>query len=394
MVLLWPVNPVQQGPVDSVCTGGDAQERFRASREHRMAAKTSKSKVLPIGIDLGSSVAKVAQLRVSEGELELLAARQIAQQPPAGSDRTARLAQVGGELRKMLRGKEFSGHSAVLSIPAEETFVHHVRIPRVAAAEQERVIHGELRGKLPYSLESAIVRYLVAGDIPSESEPRQEVLTVSVPRAVVEGYLQMAAKARLNVVGVNIESCAIVECFARLFRRESDKSRAIMYVDIGTRSTQVVLSHGPRIVFARNLPLSGERFDGAVAEALSIPLGDARRRRRDAMAEDADPATAEEILGAMETPIGALAAELTQCLRYYETVFRGDGVERAIFLGGGAYDKRLCQAIARRANLPAQIGDPLAKIRRGEGMESFSSETPRPDWAVAVGLSIGSGEAA
>ncbi len=63
-----------------------------------------------------------------------------------------------------------------------------------------------------------------------------------------------------------------------------------------------------------------------------------------------------------------------------------------IFLGGQAYDKRLCQAIAQRLNLPAQIGDPLAQIERhaGSGMAAgLDRREPQPDWAVAIGLSLG-----
>jgi Tfp pilus assembly PilM family ATPase len=89
--------------------------------------------------------------------------------------------------------------------------------------------------------------------------------------------------------------------------------------------------------------------------------------------------------------------ELTQCLRYYESVFRNQGVERAIFLGGQAMDKRLCQLIAQRLNVPAQIGDPLVRIgsaAAGGSDLGIDRREPQPRWAVAVGLSLGSGQAA
>ena len=110
-----------------------------------------------------------------------------------------------------------------------------------------------------------------------------------------------------------------------------------------------------------------------------------------------NPADITQIHHHLTEPVDALAAELSKCVRYYESVFRGRPVERAIFLGGQAYDKELCQALARRLNLPAQIGDPLLRIKRPTGSdpdEGMDHREPQPDWAVAVGLSVGAETAA
>jgi Tfp pilus assembly PilM family ATPase len=99
----------------------------------------------------------------------------------------------------------------------------------------------------------------------------------------------------------------------------------------------------------------------------------------------------------MADVLDSLADELTQCVRYYDSVFHNQGIERAIFLGGQANDKRLCQTIAQRLNLPAQIGDPLVRIgstQAGDLNAGLDRREPQPRWAVAVGLSLGALEAA
>ena len=68
-----------------------------------------------------------------------------------------------------------------------------------------------------------------------------------------------------------------------------------------------------------------------------------------------------------------------------------------VLAGGQAYDKRLCQSLAERLNLPAQIGDPLVRIGRvaGAGLQiGLDRREPQPQWAVAVGLSLGAAQAA
>ena len=115
--------------------------------------------------------------------------------------------------------------------------------------------------------------------------------------------------------------------------------------------------------------------------------------RRDLAARPQQTQAAQELYRLLGPPLDELTQELNQCLRYYDSVFRNRNTERVIFLGGQAYDKRLCQAVAQRLALPAQIGDPLMRIPRTGG-QSPGDEPPQPDWAVAVGLSLGAEKAA
>jgi len=250
------------------------------------------------------------------------------------------------------------------------------------------------QGKLPWPLHEAIVRHVVAGELPGDGEVKQEIIAIAASRASVEAYLAAARKAKLDVLGVNVESCALVECFSRLFRRNADAARTILYLDMGHLTTQVVLSHGNRMVFARNLKIGAQSLDQAVAKTLEIPIEQAQAMRKDLLAAETPTEAGEELYHMLSVPLDSLADQLMQCIHYYESVFRNQSIERAIFLGGAAYDKRLCQAIAQRLNLPAQIGDPLVRCGRIEGAGlgiGLDRREPQPDWAVAVGLSMGGG---
>ncbi len=371
-----------------------------------MGIKITKAKMLPIGVDIGSSCVKLVQMRVQEDQVELTGAATIPIPRELRSDPLKRLGWISPELRKLVKRGIFKGAHAVLSLPAEATFVHHVRIPKVPLPETDRAVRAELASKLPFPVEQAEIRYIIAGDLLGEREGKQEVITVSAPRATLDAYIDAATKAKLDVACINVEPCAITECFARLFRRNTDGARTILYLDIGAASTQVVLAHGQTIVFARNLRCGSDRFDTVLAEALDTTPDDAARLRRAAHEPDAaatpeaaaKAATdAEDLYRILEEPVREICTEITQCLRYYESVFRNHAIERAIFLGGEAHDKRLCQRIARALNLPAQVGDPLMRVVRAPdavAAAGLDQRDPQPEWAVAVGLSLGAVDAA
>jgi Tfp pilus assembly PilM family ATPase len=80
--------------------------------------------------------------------------------------------------------------------------------------------------------------------------------------------------------------------------------------------------------------------------------------------------------------VDAIADELSMCLRYHRSLFGGRSIDRTIFLGGEARQIGVCQHIAQALRVPAQLGDPIARIENQSGKE------PRAEWAVACGLCV------
>lgn len=354
-------------------------------------------KALPIGLDLGYSSLKMAQLRVAEQDTLELSAAGAAEVPFAKrADLKSRISFFGSAISHVLKTNAFKSRQCILSVPACHTFLHHVKTPRLSDQELTKILPMELQGKMPFPSDDAMIRHIVAGDIYGDGEGKQEVIIAAVSNQILEQYLDMAYGAGLDVVGVNVECCAVAECFARLFRREEDGDQTVMFIDMGASSTQVILTNGNRMVFARNISYGEQQIDKAVADGMAIPLELAHTLRWDLQKSQANPAAVEELYRYVDGQVETLANEVTQCLRYYESVFR-KSVERTVFVGGQAYDKRLCQQLAQRLNLPAQIGDPLARVKRSEAdalTGGLDLRQPQPHWAVAVGLSLGAIKAA
>jgi type IV pilus assembly protein PilM len=362
-----------------------------------MSTRTKKAKYFPIGVDLGTRFLKVAQVRLTaDGKLALVAATSVETPRLPQADTSTRARMIGETVGQMCHDHQFKGTQCVLSLPAELTFLQHMKMDKMPDDQLASALKWELTSKLPYDPSEAEIRHVVAGDIYVDNTPKQEVIAVGARRDAIEAYVEAFRRVKLECVGVNVEPCAIVECFARLFRRSHDAKRAVLFVDIGATSTQVVISHGPSLVFAKNLALGGAQFDDAVGAVLNMPSEDARQERMSLdRGNTADPHVTV-FNQAMAGPVGNLEQELTNCLRYYDSVFVNSPVERVVFLGGQAYDKVLCQTLAQKLGLPAQIGDPLAQIELDSlsaGATESKTAAVRPDWAVAVGLGLGAAHA-
>ncbi len=372
----------------------------------------------PIGIDFGTDGLRMAQVEALAGpaagkggatDFKLVAAARADVPPYLRDDPTARFDFFARTVRELLAQGNFRGRRVVLSLPASMMSICHLRLPRMEDEELKKALPWEARGKLPFDPSRALLRHLVAGDIYQDGEQRSEVILMAAVRDSVNQFLDAAAKAKLDVVGMNVEPKALVDCFTNVYRRKSDAETTCCFVDIGCCATRAVIARGGQILFGRVIPVGGDDFTRAVANALKMSVEDARILRiKQCQTETAGPgpvmsgvpddlsqgpvAEPARIEEACREAIGKLVEELALCRHYHEATFPNLPVGRLVFVGGEARQRGLCQQIARGLDLAAQVGDPLARMGRISdiGIESgIDRRLPQPDWAVAIGLSTG-----
>jgi type IV pilus assembly protein PilM len=379
----------------------------------------------PIGVDFGSDGLRMAQVEfVPGGEPKLVAAARADVPSHLRSDPAGKLAFFAEAAKELWAQGNFRGRKAVLSLPAAVMSIQHLRVPRMDEAALKAALPWECRGKLPYDPSHALLRHMVAGEVFADGEQKTEVIVTAAPREWVNQFLAAAARAKLDVVGMNVEPKALADCFSHVYRRKTDAETTNLFVDIGCGATRAVVARGGQILFARTIPVGGDHFTRAVAQHLKINADDARILRvrlchaqalgealrgpttradgttaaaatnDDNAAVDPQAARVDE---AYREPVGRLVQELSLCRRYHEATFPGMPVGRLIFVGGEARYRSLCQQVAQAMDLAAQVGDPMVRLSRTTevGPESgIDRRLPQPDWAVALGLTMGPPQAA
>lgn len=414
-------------------------------------------KPAPIGVDLGSDSIKMAQCSFTNNEWKLTAAATADVPPAVRHDTNSRMNYVTQAVKELLARGHFAGREAILGLPSSCMFLQHLRVPKMDDEALRKALPWEAQGKLPIDPTHALLRHHVAGEVYQDQESRSEVILMAAGRDIVNQFLAAAARAKLDIVGMNVEPRAIIDCFGHVYKRKGDAEAVTMYVDIGASGTRAVIAQGGHMLFARNVHVGGDQFTRVVASALDInvdaarllrlkcaasqPPAEAARppappERRAPLAEPSVPASdGFAILGAalaaaekqekqqsqpapapaapaatppaavspeeakmvavrdaLREPLNKLIDELDLCRRYYEATFPDRPVERAIFIGGEAKNRLLCQDVARGLGLAAQVGDPLARMGRISDIRPESGIDRRqqqPNWAVAIGLSMG-----
>ncbi|HEV2296373.1 MAG TPA: pilus assembly protein PilM [Tepidisphaeraceae bacterium] len=243
----------------------------------------------PIGVDFGTDCLRLAQVQwvgsSASGEHKLVAAASADVPSHLRTDPAARLTFFTETVRDLLAQGDFRGRAAVLGLPAAWMHIQHLRMPKLDEESLTKALVFESRGKLPIDPGSALMRHLVAGEAhcgvngSADQEPKLEVIVMAAKRELVNQYLAAAARARLDVIGMNVEPKAILDCFSFVHRRKADAQTTQCFVDIGCGATRAIITRGSEILFARAIPVGGDHFNRSVAQALKLTPDDARLLR-------------------------------------------------------------------------------------------------------------------
>src|SRR5262245_26925690 len=180
----------------------------------------------PIGVELGTDSLRLAQVQripsASGFEHKLIAAASADIPDHVRRDPQARFQFFIDTTRELLASGQFRGRQAILALPAASMFIQHLRMAKMDEAETKKALPWESRGKLPIDPSQALIRHLIAGEVYHDQEPKNEVIVMAAARDWVNQFLAAAARAKLDVIGMNVEPKAMVDCFAHVFRRKTD----------------------------------------------------------------------------------------------------------------------------------------------------------------------------
>ncbi|MGI9013944.1 MAG: pilus assembly protein PilM [Phycisphaerales bacterium] len=381
-----------------------------------MAISMFSNQTSPIAIDFGAAAVKLLQLNPGDPPT-IHAAIEIAIPEAIRGDTNRTLEHLSEKLPKALRLGKFKGKRATCSLPSMRMLLQHMQAPSSGAVSLDDYINTQLQiqtGALPGAL---VVRTTHVDDIYRHGGQKAETICFAIPRDTVMRHIDLLKRCKLEVTGVHTEQHAIVWAFEHLCDDEASKASTTLFVDIGWGHTKSAISHGDKLVFARNIDLGGRHFDEHLAEMLNCDIKSAHAHRMAAI-EQMKPHTKSAATGSAildtgmsravaansatlapaknrdpmgEALIEILADELKMGLRYHNAVFENRRVDRVIFIGGESSNPELCRSLAERLRIPAQLGDALGRLGRKGAETNVKLGTPLPGWTVACGLCTGSG---
>ena len=360
-----------------------------------------KSTLRPIGLDIGHDSIRMIQLAIRDDKIVVHAAEEARLEIEKKEDEQAWASMVTATIKRLLAKGNFSGNSTISCLPSGSLKITSLRLTEAESEKTEQVLKREVSQRFGLDAEQDAMDYIVAGNVRQGDEIKKELVLFACGNEIIKNHIEMLEQAGLKPVSIDIMPCALFRGFERSFRRQEDMENAVVFVDIGSLYTTIVFGRGREICFVKQLKIGGENFNSEVASKLGITNREAEVLRKELQNEygasktdesKINASTRQGMIDAISKVAEEMAKEISLCLRYYSVTFRGKRIERAIFTGGGSYERILFDIMKRQLAVGIEIAQPF----RGFGIqnEKVSIDIYNEnngmlcEWAVAVGLSL------
>lgn len=350
---------------------------------------TGSPKIQPIGMDIGHSSLKLVQLAVYDDGIRVLAACRAPLEVDRVAGDRAREKAVIAAASRLLADNPFRGRQVVSALPIDKIKITSLRLSEAEAPGAEKILRKEAGERFGLDPQKDTINYIHAGTVRQGDDARDEYILFGADRDTIGSHIHVLEEAGLTPVGIDAPPCALFRSFERTMRRQEDRERTIIFIDVGCRLTTVVFGRSGEICFVKQIPVGLGQFTGEIASSLGISVADAESLRlRLLRDEPVDPATRRPMVDALNVMAEQLAGEISLCLRYYTVTFRGKRVERAIVAGGGAYEQVLRDVLRRNLSVEVEIVEPLRGFDLRHGAIDDRYGDGFADLALAVGLSL------
>lgn len=374
---------------------------------------------LPIGLDIGHGWIKMVQLAQGE-KMSVRAAQKLRIDDEPVDDPQKYREKVIAAVRQLLTKDRFQGRNVVTALANENLEITSLRLAQMSEQETHKAVMDEAAGRFSLDPDNDVVRYMPVGLARQGDEVKNEFVLFAAGGQVVREHIEMLREADLVSVGLDTVACALFRGIDRLFRREEDLQRTLVFLDVGKCYTTVVFGRGGEIAFVKEIPIGTQRFDEEIADKLAVTVSEAQLLRAALRAEKTteeqsedgrqkddnsfagesstaqntavqtslDVSTRQVIVDAVTNVSQQLAREISLCFKYYIVTFRGKRVERAVFSGGGTYENTLVNVLRRQLMVDVEIAEPFRGLNTS-GVNLVSDRKGELcEWTVAVGLAL------
>ena len=185
------------------------------------------------------------------------------------------VARTGESLARFSAGRKFRG-PAVLAVPGHITLTKFITTPAVMPSLREQVIRFEAAQSLPLPLETVAWDHLVVAD----GDEDTEVMLTAVKLDVLENLCAAVEAPGFSVKRVASSCHALCQAFRFNY---PDVTGPVLVMDVGARSTNVLVIGPAGRFFARTLLLGGNAITAAVAEELQVDFAAAEKLKIEAV---------------------------------------------------------------------------------------------------------------
>lgn len=335
-----------------------------------------------IGLDIGTTSIKIAELDVGRSSSTLLAFGIVPTPPQSmvGGD-ISDPQVVGMAIRELLAKIKTKRRLVAAGLGGTSVIVKRINIPKMEEKLIAEQIRWEAEQYIPYDINEVNLGYEILKSS-GNSPDTMDLLLVAAVQSHVFKYSETLAVAGLNLAVLDVSGFAIANCFRKNYGNMAGQT--IVLLNVGASSTSMTVLENSEIVFCRDIPVGGLNYTVDLQKGLNVSPQEAEAIKLGASTGQAVPSEAANILKGTHDLI---TEEIKASFDFFLNTAKSQNITRCFVTGGGAKVSGLIGHLSKLAS--CEKLDPFFNIKVDS--RDFSSQYLshiRDFAAVAVGLGL------
>lgn len=372
-------------------------------------------------MDIGCQSIKVAEIKMMGGQPTVTAIAQ-AMTPEGAVDHVGVHdgEAVGAVLKQLCSASGTSVSDMVVSVAGQgAVLVRTLEVPNMSDSELDQHMEWEITRNIPFGEKTVQSDYKAFPPQDAASQNMDVVMAIS-PQSAVENIVTLVKKAGKKVAAIDVEPLGIARSLKVGYDSELH-GKTVCVVDIGHKTTSINIYKDGQLLMPRIVPIGGEMFTRAIADAMGTsfdeaertkiekgeipagasaavaaapvtqtfepynPFGDATEEETAApVVAETTPAPTSPMFNAMAEVLDQLTAEVRRSIDYFRS--KGGDVEAIFLAGGGAKLKGLAGFLEGAVGVRTKLYEPLRGLGQNVKVQSDSVDQAQlQEFAVAVG---------
>lgn len=232
-----------------------------------------------LGVDIGCRTIKVAEVR-AQGREPMVSAMGLVETPVGAVDHTGiqNPDAVGAAIKQCAHDCGATITDAVVSINGQASvLVKCLEVPRMSKDELEQHMGWEIQNQSPFA-ESTILSDYRQMDEEDPASANIDVVMAAAPQSAIDTMVSCFKRAGKKLGAIDVPPLSYARSLASSYA-DAVENETVCLVDIGHKTTSINIYKDGKLLWPRQVPLGGENFTQAIADAFGISLEDAEQKK-------------------------------------------------------------------------------------------------------------------
>lgn len=338
-----------------------------------------------VGVDIGSGSIRAVEV-AGVGSKRPSVVRFFSLALPDGAVKNGEVIEVNtvaAALRQLWNAAKFGSKEVVLGVGNAKVLVRDLTVPKLGHDEIKESLPTHVQEMLPVPVADALLDFYPVSEGMSDTGPVVNGLLVAAIKDPVLANVKAVQLAGLTPVGVDLIPFALT--------RLTSPSRMIgnvAHIDIGARTTNVIVTSGGVPQFVRIIANGGHDLTAALADRLDISEIEAENTKRSlGLGGVAVAAEQTQAVAIIREVTGTLLTSLRNTLSFFANTRQNEPYSGIVLTGGGAQLLGFADALSEMTRIPVVLGDTFGSI--DVSREASKGSQSQLGMNVALGLALG-----